>query len=104
LSKVTGIDELVLSKMVGRQLPFFSLVVPFWVVWAQAGFRGMLGVWPAALTAGVAFAVPQFLVANLHGPWLVDIVASLCSMSAVVALLRIWQPKDKRNPARHAAT
>jgi lactate permease len=94
LSKVTGIDELLLSKMAGRQLPFFSLVVPFWVVWAYSGFRGMLGVWPVALTAGVAFAIPQFLVSNLHGPWLVDIVASLVSMAAVVALLRFWEPKS----------
>src|SRR5439155_13241316 len=52
LKGVTGFDELTLSKMVGRQLPFFSVIVPFWVVWAMAGFRGMLGVWPAALTAG----------------------------------------------------
>jgi lactate permease len=94
LSKVTGIDELLLSKMVGRQLPFFSLIVPFWVVWAQAGFRGMMGVWPAALVAGVAFAIPQFLVSNFHGPWLVDIVASLSSMGALVVLLKFWQPKD----------
>jgi len=94
LSKVTGIDELLLSKMVGRQLPFFSVIVPFWVVWAQAGFRGMLGVWPAALVAGVAFAIPQFLVSNFHGPWLVDIVASISSMGALVLLLRFWQPKD----------
>jgi lactate permease len=94
LSKVTGIEEMTLSQMVGRQLPFFSLIVPFWVVWAQAGFRGMLGVWPAALTAGVAFAVPQFLVSNFHGPWLVDIVASLCSIAAVVVLLKFWQPND----------
>ncbi len=99
LSKVTGIDELILSKMVGRQLPFFSLIVPFWVVWAQAGVRGMLGVWPAALTAGVAFAIPQFLVANLHGPRLVDIVAALCSVGATVALLKIWQPKERWTPA-----
>ena len=99
LSKVTGFDELVLSKMVGRQLPFFSLLVPFWVVWAQAGWRGMLGVWPAALTAGVAFAVPQFLVSNYHGPWLVDIIASLCSMGALVALLKVWQPRDNWKPA-----
>jgi lactate permease len=98
LSKVTGIDELALSQMVGRQLPFFSLIVPFWVVWAQAGFRGMLGVWPAALTAGVAFAVPQFLVSNFHGPWLVDIVASLSSIGAVVVLLRFWRPKDDWKP------
>jgi lactate permease len=95
LSKVTGIDEFTLSKMVGRQLPFFSLIVPFWVVCAMTGFRGMLGVWPAALVAGVAFAVPQFLVSNLHGPWLVDIVSSLCSMAALVVLLRFWRPRDQ---------
>ena len=100
LSKVTGLSELALSQMVGRQLPFFSLIVPFWVVWALAGFRGMLGVWPAALTAGVFFAVPQFLVANFHGPWLVDIVASICSGVAVIILLKVWQPKDHWKPTR----
>jgi len=97
LSKVTGISEVALSQMVGRQLPFFSLLVPFWVVWAMAGFRGLLGVWPAALTAGVAFAVPQFLVSNFHGPWLVDIVASLSSVLATVCLLKFWRPKDQWN-------
>src|SRR5216117_1632190 len=95
LKGVTGIDELHLSAMVGRQLPFFSVIVPFWVVWAMAGFRGMLGVWPAALTAGICFAIPQFLVSNYHGPWLVDIVASICSMAATVALLKFWQPAEK---------
>src|SRR4029078_329042 len=92
LSKVTGISEVTLSQMVGRQLPFFSVIIPFWVVWAMAGFRGMLGVWPAALTAGLAFAIPQFLVSNFHGPWLVDVVASICSILAVLMLLRIWKP------------
>src|SRR6266850_4895631 len=95
LSKVTGIDELLLSKMAGRQLPIFSLVVPFWVVWAMAGFRGMLGIWPAALTAGLAFAIPQFLIANFHGPWLVDIVAAIFSIAAVAVLLKFWQPKEQ---------
>lgn len=94
LSGVTGLDLHRLSAMVGRQLPFFSVIVPFWVVWAFAGFRGMLGVWPAALVAGLSFAVPQFLVSNFHGPWLVDIVASMASMAAVGILLRFWQPKD----------
>ncbi len=99
LAGVTGIDLHALSAMVGRQLPFFSLIVPFWVVWAYAGWRGMLGVWPACLTAGVSFAVPQFLVSNFHGPWLVDIVAAIFSMLAVVGLLKFWQPKDGWKPA-----
>jgi lactate permease len=94
LSGVTGLDLKALSAMAGRQLPFFSLIVPFWVVWAMAGFRGALEVWPAALVAGVAFAIPQFLVSNLHGPWLVDIVASLCSLAALAVLLRFWRPKQ----------
>ncbi|MEW6306638.1 MAG: L-lactate permease, partial [Verrucomicrobiota bacterium] len=70
-----------------------------WVVWAFAGFRGMMGVWPAALVAGVTFAIPQFLVSNFHGPWLVDIVASLVSIVCVVLLLRVWKPSDNWQPS-----
>jgi lactate permease len=92
LERVTGIDAHVLGAMAGRQLPFFSLIIPFWVVAAFAGFRGMLEVWPAALVAGVAFAIPQFLVSNYHGPWLVDIVASISSIIALLVLLKFWQP------------
>jgi len=106
LNSVLGGDEKMLhalSQMVGRQLPFFSLIVPFWVVWAMAGWRGMLGVWPAALTAGVAFAVPQFLVSNFHGPWLVDIVASVCSIIATVVLLKFWKPKAAATSAPTAS-
>jgi len=55
----------------------------------------MLGVWPAALTAGLAFAIPQFLVANFHGPWLVDIVAAISSIAAVAILLKFWRPKEQ---------
>ena len=98
LAGVSGLDLHALSAMVGRQLPLFSLIVPFWVVWAYAGWRGMLGVWPACLVAGASFALPQFLVSNYHGPWLVDIVAAICSMLAVVGLLKVWQPKDGWQP------
>lgn len=94
LSGVTGIDAETLGAMAGRQLPFFSIIVPFWVVAAFAGIRGMWEVWPAALVAGVAFAVPQFLVSNFHGPWLVDIVASICSIAALLVLLKFWKPKS----------
>lgn len=94
LAAVTGLDLFELSAMAGRQLPFFSLLVPFWVVWALAGWRGTLGVWPVCLTAGVAFAVPQYLVSNFHGPWLVDIVSALCAMGAIAALLTRWAPRE----------
>ena len=93
LAAVTDIDILKLSAMVGRQLPLFSLIVPFWVIWAMAGFRGMMGVWPAALTAGLSFAITQFLVSNYHGPWLVDIFASIASIISLIVLLKYWQPK-----------
>lgn len=92
LAAVTGLDLLDLSKMVGRQLPVFSLIVPFWLVCAFAGWRGMLQVWPAILVTGAAFAIPQYLVSNFHGPWLVDIVASVCSMGALTMFLRVWRP------------
>jgi lactate permease len=93
LSGVTGIDVFRLSAMIGGQLLVFSLLIPFWVVWAMAGFRGMIEVWPAALVAGGFFAVPQFLIARFFGPWLADIVASVCSIVATVVLLRFWRPR-----------
>jgi lactate permease len=94
LARVTGLPLETLSAMVGRQLPIFSVIVPFWIVWAMAGYRGMLGVWPACLVAGISFAVPQFLVSNFHGPWVVDVVAGISSILGTMALLRFWQPKD----------
>src|SRR6266704_3325091 len=94
LQGVTGLDLRELSAMVGRQLPFFSLIVPFWLIWAFAGFRGMIEIWPAILIAGVAFALPQFLVSNFHGPWLVDVAAAFVSLSALSLFLKFWQPKN----------
>jgi lactate permease len=90
LQGVTGLDLHALSAMVGRQLPVFSIIIPFWLIWAYAGFRGMLEVWPALLVAGASFAVPQFLISNFHGPWLVDIAASACSLTSLTLYLR-WQ-------------
>ena len=89
LQGVTGLDLHALSAMVGRQLPIFSLIVPFWLIWAYDGIRGVREVWPALLVAGVSFAIPQFLVSNFHGPWLVDIAASACSLLCLTTYLRM---------------
>src|ERR1700709_2225806 len=94
LAQVTGLDPYILGAMVGRQLPFFSLLVPFWVVWAFAGWRGMMAVWPAILVTGVSFAIPQFVISNYINPWIVDIGASLISMGCLILFLKVWQPKQ----------
>lgn len=94
LAKVTGLDEMALSAMIGRQLPFFSLLVPFWLIWAFAGWKGMKGIWPAILVAGVSFAIPQFLISNYHGPMLVDVGAAIVSMACLVLFLKVWKPKE----------
>jgi lactate permease len=93
LASVTGIDPYLLGAMVGRQLPIFSLIVPFWVVWAFAGFKGMKDIWPAILVTALSFAIPQFLISNYINPWIVDIGASLISMGCLILFLKVWQPK-----------
>ncbi len=94
LARMTHLDLGDLSAMVGRQLPVFSLIVPFWLVAAQVGWRGMIGVWPACLVTGASFAVMQFVVSNFHGPWLVDIFGAMVSMGALVLFMKFWKPKD----------
>ncbi len=93
LAKVHGYDLMSVTAMIGRQLPFFSLLVPFWLIWAFAGRKAMLEIWPAILVTGLSFAIPQFLVSNYMGPELVDIIAAITSMVSLVLFLRVWQPK-----------
>ncbi len=93
LAKVTELPLDSLSMMVGRQLPLFSLLIPFWLIWVMAGWRGMIEVWPACLAAGLSFGVMQFLVSNYHGPWLVDVISAIISIATLVGLLQVWQPK-----------
>jgi lactate permease len=110
LQAVTGLSLQDLSAQTGRILPFFSVIVPFWLVWAFAGWRGMVEVWPALLVAGASFAIPQFLLSNLHGPWLVDIIASIISILGLVGFLFVWHPRriwglnghEAGSPARSA--
>ena len=94
MADITGLDLMKLSAMVGRQLPVFSLIVPFWLVAAQVGWRGMVAVWPACFVTGASFAVMQFVMSNYHGPWLVDIVSAVVAMAALVLFMKVWKPRD----------
>jgi len=93
LAGVTGLDVRALGAMVGRQLPLFSVLIPFWLVWAFCGFRKTREVWPALLVAGVFFAVPQWLISNTHGPWLAGVGSAVVSMAALVLFLLRWRPR-----------
>ncbi len=89
----TGAVTNALSAMIGRQLPLFSIIIPGFMIFVMAGWRGMTQVMPAVLTAGISFAVTQFITANFLGPILVDVLSALVCLAALVGLLRIWQPR-----------
>ncbi|HYZ29153.1 MAG TPA: L-lactate permease [Thermoleophilaceae bacterium] len=94
LSEVSGLPKDDLGAMVGRQTPLLALVVPLILVGMVDGLRGIRQTWPAALTAGVAFAALQFATSNYVSVELTDIIASLGAAAAVVLLLRVWQPSE----------
>src|ERR1039457_3599012 len=85
-----------LSAMVGRQLGLVSVIIPFWLVAAQVGWRGMIGVWPACLVTGITFGLSQFFVSNFHGPWLVGIASASVSMISLVGFLKVWRPAEEQ--------
>jgi lactate permease len=86
--------EMVLSQMAGRQLPFFSLIIPAWLVAVMSGWKGLKGCWPAVLVCGGSFAAIQFYISNFYGPGLVDVLGGVGSLVALTVFLRFWQPKE----------
>ncbi|MGH9403269.1 MAG: L-lactate permease [Terriglobia bacterium] len=94
LAGVTGLSQAKLSSMVGRQLPFMSLLIPAYLILIIAGRRGIKGAWPAAAVGGGSFALAQFIVSNTWGPYAADIIASLVSIVALTLLLHFWKPSD----------
>jgi len=93
LAGVTGFSEVTLGAMAGRILPWFSVIVPFWLIWSFVGFSEMIEIWPAILVAGASFASTQYFVSNHHGPWLVDVIAAVVSMLCLIGFLMVWHPK-----------
>ena len=94
LAKVSGIDEMALSQMAGRQLPLFSLIIPAWLVAVMSGWKGVKGCWPAILVCGGSFATIQFCTSNFHGPTLVDVFGGIGSLVVLTVFLQFWHPKD----------
>ena len=91
--QVTGLDAFEIGQMAGRQLPFLTIIVLFWIMAIMDGWRGIKETWPAVLIAGGSFAIAQYLTSNFIGPELPDITASLASLVCLTLFLRRWQPK-----------
>jgi lactate permease len=102
LSEVTSLPKEDLGAMVGRQTPFLALVVPLVLIGMVDGRRGIRQTWPAAVVGGLAFAIGQFVCSNFISVEVTDIVASLLSAGAIVALLRVWQPAQPLRGDRFA--
>ncbi|NIF30023.1 L-lactate permease [Pantoea sp. Tr-811] len=98
--QVTGIDAFHIGAMTGRQLPLLSLFVPFWLVFMMDGLRGVKETWPAALVAGLSFAVTQYFTSNFIGPELPDITSALVSLICLTLFLKVWQPKRSFGQAK----
>ena len=91
--QVTGIDAFKIGQMAGRQLPFLSILIPFWVIMIMDGWRGVRETWPAILVTGATFAVTQFFTSNFIGPELPDITSALVSLISLAVFLKFWKPK-----------
>ena len=92
LSQSTGLDPYLLGAMVGRQLPLFSVIVPFWLIWAFAGWRAAKEIWPAAAVCGLSFGVSQYLISNFINPWMAAIGAAVFCLICLRSFLYVWQP------------
>src|SRR6266571_2033205 len=96
LAGVMGYDDaglMKLSTMIGRQLPFVSIFIPFYVIMIMVGWKKTIEVLPAIIVCGVTFALAQWGCASYLGPYLPDIIASLATLAALVILLKFWHPK-----------
>ncbi len=102
--QVTGIDPFKIGAMAGRQLPLLSIIVPFWLVAMMDGWRGIKETWPAALVAGVSFAITQYFTSNFIGPELPDITSALVSLVSLTLFLKVWQPRRSANAQIAGAT
>jgi lactate permease len=100
LAGVTGLNLMKLSAMVGRQLPFLSLILPAYLIWVLAGGKGLKKAWPVAFVGGGSFALAQYACSNYWGPYVTDIVAAMFSIGCVIWFLRVWNRPLTPPPAR----
>ncbi|HWY60752.1 MAG TPA: L-lactate permease [Rhizomicrobium sp.] len=100
LAASTGLDPMVLSRIIGRQSCVFSLFIPFVMIYMFCGWKKMIEVWPALAVASLGFTIPAYLISNYSNPYIVDVVAGATALASIVLFLRVWQPREiMTNPA-----
>jgi lactate permease len=94
LGAVTGLHPTILGAMIGRQLPIFGLILPFYALIFYTGLRSLRTAWPVALVAGLSFAITQFTVSNFINYQLTDVLSALISLLCIIGFVQIWRPAD----------
>ncbi len=104
LQTVTQLPMKDISSDVGRICAPLSLFMPAYVILVMGGIPALRAVAPAAIVCGVAFAGGQFFVSNFVGPYLTGILSALLAIGALIALFKVWKPKDAVVPPPHRHT
>lgn len=91
---LSNIDPNVISRMIAHQLPIIAFIMPLWLVLVVSGWKGAKGVWPAILVTGASYAITMFLTASYLGPTLPDVLSAIVSITCLIGLLQVWQPKE----------
>jgi lactate permease len=92
-SQVSSIPEIAISQMLGRTLPFLSVLLPFYLVALMSGFKKTMEILPAVMVSGCSFAFLQWYSSNYLGPSLPDVIAGIGSIISLVVFLMFWKPK-----------
>lgn len=103
LGQVTGLSPVTLGAMIGRQLPFMAMLLPFYVMALYGGMRSIRALWPVLLVSGGSFALGQFVSSNYLDYALTDVLSSLCSLIVTLGFLRVWSPAPAPEFAMHHA-
>src|SRR5690606_35889788 len=94
LAAVTGLPALSLSAMVGRMCALISVIIPGYLIVVMAGWARAAEVLPAIIACGLSFAGMQLFVSNVMGPEVTDILSSLTCIIVMVAVLKLWKPRN----------
>jgi lactate permease len=94
MGMVTGVGGQTVASAIGTDMTMLAPIIPIFMIVVLAGWRNMVEVLPAALVAGLAYAIPSFFISHYIGPELPAVISSAVSMLCLFAFLKVWKPAN----------